>query len=369
MFFVKLLTIWTAFHFYVFWRISSIPFVSKRIPRQYVYCLMFVAWGAFLGGHALDRLGVGKWAYPLEFFGAEWMGVMLLLWLCFGVVDVLTGFGLWLKRFVPGLRTAAFICASILSAAAMFQGMRPPVISEHEVVMPGLPAEADGLTAAVISDTHLGSLVGKGWMEKRVEQIHAMEPDIIFAVGDIIEGRGDHEWGVIPALQMLKAPLGVWGVTGNHESYGSVGTGANFLMAAGMNVLTDHWREVRPGLILAGVDDVRGYNKRTSFPNVEKALKGIPEDAAVIFLSHRPDGAQTAAKAGADLMLSGHTHGGQIWPFGFLVKREYPLFIGRYQVDGMAVIVCRGTGTWGPRMRLWRPGEILKVVLRSDQAV
>ena len=317
MFFAKLLTVWTVFHFYVFWRISSIPFVSKRLQRQYVYFLMFLAWGAFFAGHALSRLGVGIWAYPLELFGANWMGLLLLLSLCFGLADILTGFGFWLKKYVLRIRTFALIVACLLTALALIQGVRPPVIVAHDVVLPGLPADADGLTAAVITDTHLGALVGKEWMEKRVEQIHAFKPDLILAVGDIVEGRGAQDWGAIPALRKLQAPLGVWSVTGNHEGYGNgAGNGANFLRAAGMEVLTDHWREVRPGLILAGVDDFPGYSKRARFPNVEKALEGIPEGSAVIFLSHRPDGAQTAARAGADLMLSGHTHGGQIWPFG-----------------------------------------------------
>jgi hypothetical protein len=98
---------------------------------------------------------------------------------------------------------------------------------------------------------------------------------------------------------------------------------------------------------------------------VRQALAGRPQ-GATIFLSHSPQWAETAARAGVGLMLSGHTHGGQIWPFDLVVRRAYPLLAGRYQVEGMTILVCRGTGTWGPRMRLWRPGEILRVVLRSS---
>ena len=94
------------------------------------------------------------------------------------------------------------------------------------------------------------------------------------------------------------------------------------------------------------------------------ALANRPPGAAIL-LSHSPLQAGAAAAAGAGLMLSGHTHDGQIWPFGYLVRLSYPLLGGRYEVDGMPVIVCRGTGTWGPRMRLWRPSEILRITLRS----
>jgi predicted MPP superfamily phosphohydrolase len=124
---------------------------------------------------------------------------------------------------------------------------------------------------------------------------------------------------------------------------------------------------VRPGLVLAGVDDLtrsrRSGGGRDSAA-VERALTGRPA-GATIFLSHAPWRAETAARLGAGLMLAAHTHGGQIWPFNYVSATRYPLQAGPYVVDGMPVIVSRGTGTWGPRMRLWRPGEILRITLRA----
>ena len=129
-------------------------------------------------------------------------------------------------------------------------------------------------------------------------------------------------------------------------------------------LLRNGWAEVRPGLILAGVDDLtaRRRNGQGGDP-ISQALVGRPAGATIL-LSHTPWQAERAARAGAGLMLSGHTHGGQIWPFGYLMRRFYPLLEGRYEVGGMTVIVSRGTGLWGPRMRLWRPSEILRVTLR-----
>jgi predicted MPP superfamily phosphohydrolase len=97
---------------------------------------------------------------------------------------------------------------------------------------------------------------------------------------------------------------------------------------------------------------------------VEKALANRPPGATIL-LSHSPWQADTAAAAGAGLMISGHTHNGQVWPFNYLVRLRYPLLGGRYEVSGMPVIVCRGTGTWGPRMRLWLPSEIVRIKLRA----
>jgi len=132
------------------------------------------------------------------------------------------------------------------------------------------------------------------------------------------------------------------------------------------NLLRNSWAEVRPGLVLAGVDDLtaRRRNGQVGDP-ISQALADRPPGAAIL-LSHTPWEAERAAKAGVGLMLCGHTHGGQIWPFDYLVRSRYPLLEGRYEVDGMTVIVCRGTGTWGPRMRLWRPSEILRVTLRAE---
>jgi predicted MPP superfamily phosphohydrolase len=123
--------------------------------------------------------------------------------------------------------------------------------------------------------------------------------------------------------------------------------------------------EVRPGLVFAGVDDLTARRQYglDSAP-VKRALEGRPAGATV-FLSHTPWKAEEAARLGAGLMLSGHTHAGQIWPFGHLAAIQYPLLEGRYEVGGMTVLVCRGTGTWGPRMRLFGPSEILLVTLRA----
>jgi predicted MPP superfamily phosphohydrolase len=152
-------------------------------------------------------------------------------------------------------------------------------------------------------------------------------------------------------------------VLGNHDSFRR-GT-ADYYLEAGVKLIRNTAVEVRPGLVLSGVDNLRdsGYSAGRENP-VEKALDDRP-DGATIFMSHKPLQSELAAGMGADLMLCGHTHGGQVWPFGQLVKKRYRLFAGRYQVGAMTAIISRGAGTWGPRMRLWFPGEILRITLRA----
>lgn len=145
-----------------------------------------------------------------------------------------------------------------------------------------------------------------------------------------------------------------------HDSRGGGGSGSDLLERAGCRLL-DPWVEVAPGLVLAGVND-RGHHEPAD-PGVDLLALAKRPSGATILLSHAPERSERAAKAGVGHMLSGHTHGGQIWPFGLLVKTAFPMVAGRYEVAGMSVIVTRGAGTWGPRMRLWRRGEILKVIL------
>ncbi len=169
---------------------------------------------------------------------------------------------------------------------------------------------------------------------------------------------------MIAPFRQLSASYGLWAIPGNHEFYG--GSKNNLFESVGVTSLNNKWVEVRPGLVLAGVEDLttRSRNGQKNDP-ISIALAGRPPGATIL-LSHTPWQAEKAAGEGVGLMLSGHTHGGQIWPFGYLVQKRYPLLEGRYEVNGMTVIVCRGTGTWGPRMRLWHPGQILRVTLRGE---
>jgi predicted MPP superfamily phosphohydrolase len=135
---------------------------------------------------------------------------------------------------------------------------------------------------------------------------------------------------------------------------------------AGVHLLRNSWIELRPGLILAGLESLSlGPGAGVDGPALAAALAGRPQGATVL-IAHAPPAQELVAASGVDLVLSGHTHGGQLWPFGYLVRHWFPLFEGRYQLGATTVIVSRGTGTWGPRMRLWHPAEINRVTLHAE---
>jgi predicted MPP superfamily phosphohydrolase len=366
MFGTVLISVCTVMHIYVFWRTGTVPFVNRWLSKKALIGAAVILWVLFFLGRVAGHGGTGMLAAVLEFIGMTWMAGLFLTFIPLLVTDLITLFGFLLPKVSPSLRGYALIVGAILSGMALFQGLRPPAVVKYEVNLTDLPAEMDGTLLVGISDTHIGTQIGKGWLEERIKQVNALKPDIIVLLGDIFEGHGLPEAQIIEAFKQLSAPLGVWAVLGNHEFHHELAEHIEIYEAMGIRLLRNQWEELKPGLILAGVDDLtsaRRGNYGSDF--IPKALNGKPRGATIL-LSHTPWDSETAAKSGASLMLSGHTHGGQIWPFDYLVRLRYPLLEGRYEADGMTVIVCRGTGTWGPRMRLWHPAEILHITLRES---
>lgn len=180
----------------------------------------------------------------------------------------------------------------------------------------------------------------------------------------MIDGEVDRVVPLIPELGKLQAPLGVWAVTGNHEFYAGAKASVELFRQCGFRVLQDQWAELQPGLVLAGVDDLTarkdaGHDTRVA---LDRALQSRPAGTTIL-LSHSPLQVNVAEQLGVDLMICGHTHHGQIWPFGHLVALRYRFVGGRYEIGRMPLIISRGAGTWGPRMRLWFPSEIVRIRL------
>ena len=363
MFGTILISIGTILHLYVFWRISSIPFV-KKILRP--YALIFIGlllWLLFFSARYFGHNREGFFWAALELLGMNWMAVLFLIFALLLVADLLTCFGFLFSGRASAIRGWALLAGIGLSLIACVQGLRPPVVEEYQVAIKDLPAKIEGLRVAAIGDTHIGSLLGEGWLAARVDQILALKPDIIFLLGDIVEGHGANPDLILLQLKRLSAPLGLFAAPGNHEFHGETNSGQGLFEEAGITVLRDQWAEVGDLLTVAGVDYPRTRRgEKTDYDHVFRALADIPP-GPVIMLTHSPSDVEKAADEGVDLMLCGHTHGGQIWPFDYLVRISSPMVEGRYDINGMTIIVSRGAGTWGPRMRLWSPGEILLLTL------
>lgn len=362
-FLVVVLSVWALMHLYVghrLWRLPWLATPSGHLTLVVAGALLLLS---FPLGRILDRQGWTAAGRLLELTGAQWMGVLFLLVSALLLVDVGTGFGLWARPFVPAARLGGAAIALALAAVATVQGVRAPVVRHAGLRLAQLPPDAAGLRLAHLSDLHLGPLLGERWLAERVNQVLAERPDLVVITGDLIDSDSRHVEEMIPVLKRLQAPLGVFAVSGNHEFYAGLERSVALMEEAGFTVLRDRAVEVRPGLVLAGIDDLTARRQfATPGDPLASTLDSRPPGATIL-LSHTPWRATDAAAKGVVLMLSGHTHDGQIWPFNYLVRLQYPRVGGLYEVGGMQMLVSRGTGTWGPRMRLWRRSEIWLLTL------
>jgi len=359
------LAVWAVMHLYVFWRLASVPWVAENFSRRAIIitgCLLWLSYplARILESRRIDLIGI-----PLEFLASLWLGTLFLLFAALLVTDFVTAGGLLLPKAAPQIAGWAALLAMLMAGAAFVQGQRAPSVRDYEVAMPGLPKERDGTVVVQISDLHLGTQIGRGWLEKLVAQVESLKPDLLVVVGDVIDGNVSRVEPLTPVLKKLRAPLGVWAVTGNHEYYAGLEGAVAVLESAGFKLLRGASTEVAPGLVVAGIDDLTAQEQAgLGADGLSRALANRPAGATIL-LSHTPKHFSPEELRGVSLMLSGHTHNGQIWPFNYLVKTRYPWVGGRYQAGETTVIVCRGTGTWGPRMRLWRPSELVRITLRS----
>lgn len=328
-----------------------------------------VLWLFFFLGRMFHHREGGLLLELLELLGMQWMGMLFLLAVPLLGAELFTGFGLLLSRKITlRIRTAALGLGVLLVLIAHVQGLRSPAVEQYEIPVRNLPAQADGTKIAVLSDLHIGEmLLDAAWLNDRVRQVQALNPDCIVLLGDLFE-RGNYPVLLSQALRQLSAPLGVFAVRGNHDALRPerTDTTGEILTDSDIRLLSNEWVQLDDGLVLAGIDNLTTARRQGADgrKNLSRALSDRPAGATIL-LSHTPWLVEQAADAGVDLMLSGHTHNGQIWPFNYLVRIRYPFLAGQYLVKGMNLFVSRGTGTWGPRMRLWQRGEIALITLRS----
>ncbi len=359
------LAIWAGQHLYVGWRLLSLPLGDGPWLRRGLLALLVLGCLSYPLAQTLSRtthLPVDA----LTWLGATWMGVLFLLFAALLAVDLLTLGGLVLKPALPALRGGAAALALLGSLAALVGGHARPRLVDLEVTLPGLPASRDGLTLVQVSDLHLDGTVGERRLHQVLDQVLALEPDLVVVTGDLVDSRVEPARPMLPELRRLRAPHGVLAVLGNHEHYAGAAASRALLADAGYEVLDNRAVEVAPGLWVAGVPDARGAAQTGSLrADLPAALAGVPAGAAVVLLQHSPEEEAAAASAGVGLMLSGHTHGGQIWPFGLLVRTSYRHIGGVHRVGPMTLVVSRGAGLWGPPMRLFAPSDIVRVTLRA----
>lgn len=219
------------------------------------------------------------------------------------------------------------------------------------------------VTIAQISDLHLGAMLGGEFLDRIISRLREARPDIIVATGDILDGQGDNLDELARRFLVLKPPGGAYAIIGNHENYAGLETSLRFLRDGGFVVLRGESAATR-GIILAGVDDpTAGAQAQEPGSDTRKALITASKHEFIVLLKHQP---VVDNDIPFDLQLSGHIHGGQIFPFNYLTRLTYHVHTGLTRLaDGRMMYVSRGAGTWGPPIRLFAPPEITLITIES----
>ena len=269
------------------------------------------------------------------------------------------------RRLLLGRSLA--VTAGVASVAAtgigMVQALGAPNLKRVPIRLAKLPAGMDGFRIAVVSDIHLGPLLGRSHTERIVRMINSTKADLVAVVGDLVDGSVAELGHAAEPLQDLRARHGSFFVTGNHEYFSGAEQWIEEITSFGVTVLRNQRVEI-DGLDLAGVNDATAGGSGDP-PDYAKALDGRDAARPVVLLAHQPVQARQAAKHGVDLQLSGHTHGGQMVPFNLVVGLQQPIVAGLGTVDGTQVYVTRGAGFWGPPVRFGAPPDISLVELHS----
>ncbi|CAJ0693615.1 metallophosphoesterase [Ralstonia holmesii] len=249
---------------------------------------------------------------------------------------------------------------------------RIPRVARVTVPIADLPAPLHGFTIAQITDLHVGPTIKRAYVAGVVDRLNALQPDVIAVTGDLVDGEVDVLRPHIAPLAGMSARHGVFAVTGNHEYYSGVGPWVSEFERLGMRVLmNEHTVLEHDGapLVIAGVTDFSaGKFDAAHASDPTRALAGSPSGVTpTILLAHQPRSAPAAAEAGFDLQLSGHTHGGQFWPWSLFVPLQQPFTAGLHKLGRLWIYTSRGTGYWGPPKRFGAPSEI--TLIRLEPAV
>ena len=255
------------------------------------------------------------------------------------------------------------ILAGLATIAGYVNARRRAAIRRVDIPIAGLPAALHGFSIAQISDLHVGPTIKRDYLEPIVDAVNGLRADVIAVTGDLVDGPVSDLAPHTEPLSRLTARHGAFFVTGNHEYYSGADAWIREVRRLGLAVLMNEHVVLRHGdasVVLAGVTDYNaGHFDWSHRSDPVAALKGAPGDAGVrLLLAHQPASAFDAASAGFDLQLSGHTHGGQFFPWNYVVRLFHPFSAGLHRLDSLWVYISRGTGYWGPPQRLGAPSEI-----------
>ncbi|PLY07709.1 MAG: metallophosphoesterase [Desulfuromonas sp.] len=357
LFAIIFLSIYAGMHALVFWGISPLLKGHQALPFL-TLVWMVVMTLLPIAIRLLDHHGLPTIARPLSWIGYTWMG---FLWLAFAAYS-LQGLVHLLRKVIgfpahplhgPVAAGAILLLVTAVGLYGLYEAHNLQTEQVH-LTSGKLPIGHPGIRIVQISDLHLGLIHQQETLAPIISRIRQLHPDLVVATGDIVDAELSHLDGLAELWQGIDAPLGMYAITGNHEYYAGLEQAVDFLQRSGFTLLRGEALQLTPFLTLLGVDDPgrSGISEDAPLP------QGLRGDGFTVLLKHRPIPPRDAAGR-FDLQLSGHAHRGQIFPFNLLTRLRYPLQDGLSPLSGGGQIYAsRGTGTWGPPMRVLSPPEL-----------
>jgi predicted MPP superfamily phosphohydrolase len=377
---LSLFALSTALHAFLGWRFSQA--LLPHLPTTATLLWSWLAMSSLLVPLGLVKHSFAgpRVAHVLTWAGLLAMGLFSSLFvltvlreLLLGALSVATWFGvvhlpLTQIRFYTALTVLPLAFAMTL--AGFWNARRTAAVVCVDVPIVNLPSTLEGFSIAQISDIHVGPTIRTGYLQRIVARVNLLNVDLVAITGDLVDGSVKALGKHIESLSDLRSSYGTYFVTGNHEYYSGAQAWIDKLRSMGVMVLMnqhvviDHAKDSQDGdhatIVVAGVTDFGAHHFDESHrSDPHGALADAPESAHVkLLLAHQPRSAAAASAAGFDLQLSGHTHGGQFWPWGYFVRLQQPFTAGLNKLNRLWVYTSRGTGYWGPPKRFGAPSEI-----------
>ncbi|MFC1687253.1 metallophosphoesterase [Patescibacteria group bacterium] len=294
----------------------------------------------------------------LYYVSSLWLGVLWSIVLATVITSIVIGIANVFSSNVPmPLLASIFLGLALVYSICGFWNAWQPQVKNISIQIKNLPTEWQGRKAVHVSDIHLGAIHHRNFMDKVVTMINEIQPEIVFITGDLFDGAGKKLSHLADSLDDIKAPLGIYYITGNHETYISLDNSLAAVAATKTKILRDEIVEVE-GVQVAGIDyPLSGMSK-----DIKPILTKLDQTKPTIAMYHEPKYIDIFKEYGVNLLLSGHTHKGQVWPFNYITSAIYKGYdYGQHKTGDLNVYTTNGVGTWGPPMRTFNRPEIVSI--------
>ena len=369
-FFSVVLTVYGVINAHIFLRAWDVVPAGASWRGWFAVAYWLLA-GSFIAGRFLERLAPAWLSAPVVWVGSFWLAAMAYLYLSVLAIDIVRFadrlfpfFPAWMTSD-PGLtrRVTAGIVVSLtfLVVLAGHLNARAPRIRTIELTIPKRSA-VPSMTVAVATDIHLGTLVCRKFFDRIVDQINSVDADLVLLAGDVVDEDVEPvmRQDLGESIRRIRSRHGLFAITGNHEYIGGAEAACAYLVAHGITMLRDSVATVGNAVVLVGREDLTAnrFGGKRRLPLAE-LMRPVDRSLPVILLDHQPANLNDAVENGVDLQISGHTHHGQLWPFGYIAERVYEVSWGYKRKGQTHIYVSCGVGTWGPPVRTGNRPEIV----------